>query len=96
MALTRDLRAATFAIGVGVVMLAGNAQAQPDRYDALANSAMTENRPTPETAKLLRDELRFQRATHLLVGTTADQHARHEGSTCPTAGSFFRAATRSP
>jgi len=63
MALTRDLRAATFAIGVGVVMLAGNAQAQPDRYDALANSAMTENRPTPETAKLLRDELLFQRAT---------------------------------
>src|SRR5262245_9957045 len=33
------------------------------RYDALADSAMNENRPTPETAKLLRDELLFQRAT---------------------------------
>ena len=33
------------------------------RYDALANSAMAENRPTPDTAKLLREELLFQRAT---------------------------------
>jgi hypothetical protein len=33
------------------------------RYDALANSPMAENRPTPETAKVLRDELLFQRAT---------------------------------
>jgi hypothetical protein len=34
-----------------------------DRYDSLANSAMVENRPTPETSKLLKDELLFQRAT---------------------------------
>jgi len=34
-----------------------------NRYDVLADSPMTENRPTPETAKLLRDELLFQRAT---------------------------------
>ena len=39
------------------------AHAQADRYDALANSAMVENRPTPETSKLLKDELLFQRAT---------------------------------
>jgi len=39
------------------------AHAQTSRYDALANSAMVENRPTPETAKLLKDELLFQRAT---------------------------------
>jgi hypothetical protein len=39
------------------------AEAQMDRYDALANSPMAENRPTPATAKLLRDELLFQRAT---------------------------------
>src|SRR5262252_8144413 len=39
------------------------AQAQTDRYEALANSAMVENRPTPETARLLKDELLFQRAT---------------------------------
>lgn len=34
-----------------------------ERYDALANSAMHENHPTPEAAKLLNDELQFQRAT---------------------------------
>jgi hypothetical protein len=34
-------------------------QAQTDRQDALANSPMVENRPTPETAKLLKDELLF-------------------------------------
>jgi hypothetical protein len=38
-------------------------RAQTDRYDALANSAMVENRPTPETTNLLKDELLFQRAT---------------------------------
>ena len=45
------------------VGLATVAQAQTDRYEALANSAMFENRPTPETSKLLKDELLFQRAT---------------------------------
>src|SRR5262249_33383363 len=39
------------------------AHAQMDRYDALANSAMHENRPTAETGKLLKAELLFQRAT---------------------------------
>ena len=39
------------------------ARAQSDRYEALANSPMAENRPTPEMAKLLKDELLFQRAT---------------------------------
>src|SRR5262245_29765870 len=34
-----------------------------NRYDTLADSPMAENRPTPETAKLLREELLFQRAT---------------------------------
>ena len=43
--------------------LAVAAEAQTDRFDALANSAMAENRPTAQTAKLLRDELLFQRAT---------------------------------
>ncbi|MFM0500761.1 DUF1254 domain-containing protein [Paraburkholderia caffeinilytica] len=33
------------------------------RYDALANSAMIESRPTAGTAKTLKDELLFQRAT---------------------------------
>src|SRR5215813_14632802 len=43
--------------------LAPLTHAQTDRYDALANSAMVENRPTPETSALLKDELLFQRAT---------------------------------
>src|SRR5262247_1948562 len=48
---------------LGIVVLAGSAQAQTTRYDALADSPMAENRPTPETARLLREELLFQRAT---------------------------------
>src|SRR5262245_32002813 len=55
--------ALALALGVAALGLAPLAQAQTDRYDALANSAMVENRPTPETAKLLKDELLFQRAT---------------------------------
>ena len=34
-----------------------------ERFDALANSSMAENRPTAETATLLKQELLFQRAT---------------------------------
>ena len=45
------------------VCVAASAHAQTDRYEALANSPMVENRPTPETARLLKDELLFQRAT---------------------------------
>src|SRR5215472_16020699 len=37
--------------------------AELERYDALANSPMAENPPTPETSQLLKDELLFQRAT---------------------------------
>src|SRR5262245_17096300 len=51
------------AVVLTVAMIAGHAEAQMNRYDALADSAMAENRPTPETAKLLREELLFQRAT---------------------------------
>ena len=39
------------------------AQAQPSRFDELVNAPFNENRPTRETAQLLRDELLFQRAT---------------------------------
>jgi len=48
---------------IGIATLTGSAHAQTTRYDALADSPMAENRPTPETAKLLREELLFQRAT---------------------------------
>jgi hypothetical protein len=49
------------------ICTAASAQAQTDRYEALANSPMVENRPTPETAKLLKDELLFQRATQIYL-----------------------------
>jgi hypothetical protein len=45
------------------VSLTTLAHAQVDRYEALANSPMVENRPTPATSQLLKDELAFQRAT---------------------------------
>jgi hypothetical protein len=50
---------------VALALICGSlsAQAQTDRYKALANSPTVENRPTPETARLLKDELLFQRAT---------------------------------
>src|SRR5215510_5172656 len=51
------------AVLLAVLVLAPPAHVQTDRYEALANSAMVENRPTPETSRLLKDELMFQRAT---------------------------------
>ena len=50
-------------LGIAAISLAPLAQAQSDRYEALATSAIVENRPTPETSTLLKDELLFQRAT---------------------------------
>jgi hypothetical protein len=96
MALTRDLRAATFAIGVGVVMLAGNAQAQPDRYDALANSAMTENRPTRRRRSCCATSYGSSARPTYLWALPLINTLGMKGLRCPTAGSFFRAATRSP
>jgi hypothetical protein len=37
--------------------------AEPARFEALSGLPFSENRPTPETARTLRDELLFQRAT---------------------------------
>ena len=39
------------------------AQSQTARFDELANAPFKENRPTEETARILQDELLFQRAT---------------------------------
>jgi hypothetical protein len=44
-------------------MLATSASAQQSRYEALADAPVFENRPTPKTATLLKDELLFERAT---------------------------------
>jgi hypothetical protein len=46
-----------------VRLFAAPASAQQSRYEALANAPTFENRPTPETATLLKDELLFERAT---------------------------------
>jgi hypothetical protein len=71
--------------------LGGTAQAQSDRYDALANSPPVENRPTAETSKRLKDELLFQRATQIylwalplintLVGRTVEAQDREVAPT---------------
>ena len=50
-------------LAVAILMVPGVGYAQADRYAALADSAMRENRPTAETIALLKDELLFQRAT---------------------------------
>jgi len=55
------------AVLFATVSLGTLAHAQTDRYKALANSPMVENRPTLETAKLLKDELLFQRATQIYL-----------------------------
>lgn len=47
----------------GAAPQATSGPSSASRFDALANSAMSEQRPTPETARLLKDELLFQRAT---------------------------------
>lgn len=59
-----SMRVAALLAAVGLATLA---QAQTDRYDALANSPMAENRPTPQTTKLLKNELLFQRATQIYL-----------------------------
>jgi hypothetical protein len=50
-----------------VICTGASAQTRTDRYDAFANSPTVENRPTPETAKLLKDELLFQRAMEVYL-----------------------------
>jgi hypothetical protein len=67
--------AVALTLGIAVISLTPLAQAQTDRYEALANSAMVENRPTPETSKLLKDELLFQRATNFWSVTLYEAEA---------------------
>ena len=47
----------------GLLLPAGSASAQLPRFEALSSLPFAENRPTPETAQTLQDELLFQRAT---------------------------------
>jgi len=52
--------AAALCLSVG---LAGPASADQARFDSLANLPFEQNRPTPETAETLTEELAFQQAT---------------------------------
>jgi hypothetical protein len=60
---SRSIAAGAIALTILLLLVGLVRAAELDRYDALANIAMSENRPTPETTKLLKDELLFQRAT---------------------------------
>lgn len=51
------------AAGLVASSLVAYADAQTSRFDTLANSAFIKGRPTADTAKSLKDELLFQRAT---------------------------------
>src|SRR5215831_19509330 len=53
----------SLAVLLAALGLAPLAQAQTDRYDAVANLPFEQNRPIKETSQLLKDELLFQRAT---------------------------------
>ncbi|MBI3484267.1 MAG: hypothetical protein HY012_03840, partial [Acidobacteria bacterium] len=61
--LRQTLRAAALLGAMAMIGLAPQAVAQETHFDKMANLPFTENRPTKETAQILRDELLFQRAT---------------------------------
>src|SRR6476469_1013451 len=54
---------ACFAVILALMVAPVRALAQQEHFDALANAPFSENRPTLETSKLLKEELLFQRAT---------------------------------
>jgi hypothetical protein len=47
--------------------LAGSAMADQPRFNSLANLPFKEGRPTPKTAKTLKEELLFQRASQIYL-----------------------------
>lgn len=51
------------ATSIAFAVIVSPVQAQNSRFDELANAPFNENRPANETAKMLREELLFQRAT---------------------------------
>ena len=59
---TRNLITAVL-VGALAITSVPTAQAQISRFNELANLPFKENRPTEQTARTLRDELLFQRAT---------------------------------
>ena len=74
---TKHIHAAAFFIAIALSPLSGGVQNPIYRHNALADSAISENRPTPETAKLLREELLlFQRATQTYLWARQDLAAQ--------------------
>jgi len=61
------LFAAALALALAMGGFAAPAQAADTRFDNLAGLPFMENRPTEETARTLRDELLFQRATQIYL-----------------------------
>lgn len=59
----KELRWTSIALAALALGLSGAAIAQSSRYDALANAAFEKDYPTPETSRMLQEELLFQRAT---------------------------------
>ncbi len=58
------LAQALFSAAIAAMLMhSGSASAQPSHFEGLSSLPFSENRPTPETAQTLRDELLFQRAT---------------------------------
>jgi hypothetical protein len=56
-------RVVSFSVLLGATFAAGIAYGQSNSFDALANLAFDQGRPTEKTTQTLKDELLFQRAT---------------------------------
>jgi len=69
-------------IAAAALLVAGAAQAQDSRYQALANAPFEKDYPTAATARALKDELIFQRATqaYLWALPAINMWAMKEGS----------------
>ncbi|WP_433703990.1 DUF1254 domain-containing protein [Paraburkholderia sacchari] len=76
---TRRLAIATAA---AALLIAGGAQAQESRYQALASAPFEKDFPTPETTRTMEQELIFQRATqaYLWALPAVNMWAMKEGS----------------
>ncbi|GJG98167.1 DUF1254 domain-containing protein [Cupriavidus pauculus] len=75
-------RSIPIAMGALALCLSGATIAQGSRYDALANAPFVKDYPTPETSRMLQDELLFQRATqaYLWALPAINMWAMKEGS----------------
>jgi hypothetical protein len=61
--MNRPMKSIALAIGLAAATTAAAQTAMTDRFEQLSTLPFVENRPSPETARTLRDELLFQRAT---------------------------------